>query len=148
MSKASSINEHFINIANKLVAEIEDEDDVDLIEITPYPPVFDFTEISLYDTAVLIRDLKPSSSCGGDGLTSQLIKSAGPSLIPVSCYIINRSIASSCMPSRLKTGCVTPLFKEGNPSDPCNYRLISVLPVLGKIIEHIIHNQLYSIYRD
>ena len=46
----------------------------------------------------------------------------------------------------LKIGFITPLFKDGNKLDPCNYCPISVLPVLGKIIERVIHSQLYSFF--
>ena len=35
-----------------------------------------------------------------------------------------------------------PLFKEGDASDPSNYRPISVLPTMGKLLERVAHNQL------
>ena len=119
-----------------------------LVEPIAYPPVFEFRPITLYDAAVLLRELKPSSSCGLDGLTARILKAAGPSIVPPLCHIINRSIESACMPSSLKIGCSTPLFKEGNASDPCNYRPVSVFPVVGKVIEWVAHTQLYSFYRD
>ncbi|PFX21450.1 RNA-directed DNA polymerase from mobile element jockey [Stylophora pistillata] len=47
-------------------------------------------------------------------------------------------------PTRWKTAKVTPLFKGGALSDPSNYRPISVLPVLSKIIERHMYNSLYA----
>ena len=38
---------------------------------------------------------------------------------------------------------MTPLFKQGVASDPSNYRPISVLPVVSKVIERHMHNSLY-----
>ena len=108
-------------------------DNVD--EITPHAPVFELKEISLEELAVLVRELKPSTSCGVDGLTARLIKQAGPALLPPLLHVINLSIKYSVFPDTWKIGCITPLFKEGNATDPSNYRPISILPCLGKIIE-------------
>ena len=115
------------------MAQFEEDEDEYVILITDqaYPQVFEFQEITLYETAILIRELKPSSSCGVDGLTARLIKAAGPSIILPLCHVINLCISQSHMPSMLKIGCITPLFKDGNKSDPSNYHPISVLPVLG-----------------
>ena len=43
-----------------------------------------------------------------------------------------------------KLGVVTPLFKEGDPTNPSNYRPISVLPSISKLLERLVHNQLYK----
>ena len=70
-NKVKSVNEYFINIANTFAAQIDDNDNyIALIEVVPYAPVFEFMTLTPYDTAVLIHDLKPSSSCGVDGLTA------------------------------------------------------------------------------
>ena len=39
---------------------------------------------------------------------------------------------------------VIPIFKSGSRDKPGNYRLISILPVLSKIYEKVVFNQLYS----
>ncbi len=62
------------------------------------PPVMELSEISDYDVAILIRDLKPSSSCEADGITAQLLKAAGPSIYPVIRHMINRSIITRQFP--------------------------------------------------
>ena len=46
--------------------------------------------------------------------------------------------------SPLETALVTPLFKKGDASDPSNYRLISVLTVLSRVVERYVHNSLYD----
>ena len=35
-------------------------------------------------------------------------------------------------------------LKEGLKSDPTNYRLFSVLPVVSKLLERVVFNQLYQ----
>ena len=58
--------------------------------------------------------------------------------------IINLSIKSCIFPDDWKIAKVTRVFKEGSKSGPNNYRPISVLPIVSKIIEKIIFNQLYN----
>ena len=84
----------------------------------------------------------PSSSCGVDGLTSRLIKTAGPSIMPHIHHVLNLCITQRCFPDRWKIGCVTPLFKEGDRFDASNYRPISILPSMGKVFERVMHTQL------
>jgi hypothetical protein len=43
-----------------------------------------------------------------------------------------------------KFGKITALFKSGNRSDPKNYRPITVLPTVSKILERALHCQLYK----
>ena len=52
--------------------------------------------------------------------------------------------AMTLFPSRWKTAEVTPIFKDGDPTDVTKYPPISVLPVLSKIAERQVHNALYS----
>ena len=43
---------------------------------------------------------------------------------------------------------ISPLFNRGNKQDPSNYRPISVLPTISKLLEKAVHMQLYSYLRD
>ena len=56
--------------------------------------------------------------------------------------IINQSLTSGIFPNSLKIAKVTPIFKKENNKLITNYRPISVLPVISKIFETIIHEQL------
>ena len=58
--------------------------------------------------------------------------------------LFNRSIDSSIFPLSWKFGKITALFKSGNRSDPNNYRPITVLPTVSKILERAVHCQLYN----
>ena len=50
----------------------------------------------------------------------------------------------SCFLDEWKTAEVVPLYKNGQRNTPGNYRPISVLPAISKIMERILYNQLYS----
>ena len=53
-------------------------------------------------------------------------------------------IDTGVYPGCLKVGRVIPIHKEGPLSDPNNYRLISLIPVIGKIFEKVLHSRLMS----
>ena len=56
--------------------------------------------------------------------------------------IINQSLTSRIFPNSLKIAKVTPIFRKENNKLITNYRPISVLPVISKIFETVIHEQL------
>ena len=57
---------------------------------------------------------------------------------------INNAINDCVFPNELKCADVTPVFKKGNKTDKSNYRPISILPVLSKVFERILYDQLYK----
>lgn len=50
-------------------------------------------------------------------------------------FICNKSISNNCFPNRWKAAKVSPLHKNGPHDDVNNYRLISILPILSKVLE-------------
>ena len=55
--------------------------------------------------------------------------------------LISKSIKYSTFPNDCKIAKLKPLFKRGSKTDPKNYHPISLLPLISKIIEKIIHDQ-------
>ena len=56
----------------------------------------------------------------------------------------NSSITQSDVPQSWKHFLVHPIRKSGSHSDPANFRPISIVPVISKIVERAVHQQLYS----
>ena len=59
-------------------------------------------------------------------------------------YIINLCLQSGSVPMEWKAAKIIPLFKSGSMVELDNYRPISILPVLSKILERIVYKQLLS----
>ena len=85
-----------------------------------------------------------------DGISSELLKLITNDISKCITVIINQSLTSGIFPNSLKIAKVTPIFKKENSKLITNYRPISVLPVISKIFESVIHEQLseYFIAND
>jgi hypothetical protein len=82
-----------------------------------------------------IRGLKANSCAGPDGLPALFFKNAANLIsFPLS-VIFNLSLQTGSLPDNWKTAAVTPVFKKGSPSDPSNYRPISLTCVACKLME-------------
>ena len=88
----------------------------------------------------------PTKSCELDPLPTFLLKQCIESFLPIITSIINKSIASSTVPDSFKTAIVRPLLKKPglDRENLKNYRPVSNLPFLSKILEKVIAIQLES----
>ena len=59
-------------------------------------------------------------------------------------HIINRSLASGIVPTEFKCGKVVPIYKSGNQTDIDNYRPITILPAISKVLEKCVYSQTMS----
>ena len=89
----------------------------------------------------MLSKLSKSKATGLDRITARLLREC-PDLIADSlCLIFNHSINSGVFPDEWKCSKVIPLFKQGKRHDPNNYRPISIIPVVAKVFERIIYDQ-------
>ena len=101
---------------------------------------FEFTYVTGYEVNIIIKDLKNSTKSSGDIPVKILKESEYSHLILSDC--INNAIDSCEFPDSLKTANITPVYKKDEKSDKANYRPISILPLLSKVFERVIYNQL------
>ncbi len=95
------------------------------------------------DTVILtIKSLKETKTVGSYGIPLRFLKDAMPVTILYITCIINTFLATSIFPKAWKHAMVVPLFKSGDINSVNNYRPISLLPIIAKILEKIVANQL------
>ena len=91
----------------------------------------------------IIKSLKSKKNCGNDQLTSKFFKSVAETIsVPIS-ILINISLETALVPNSLKLAKVIPIYKAKAKDDFSNYRPISILPSVSKILEKVIHKRLY-----
>ena len=138
------LNAHFVQVGPNLANSIPEANINFDKYITPSQHSFSLIEITDNIVYRLIQLMPLNKACGLDGISCRLLKEAAPVITTSLTYIINLSIRSGIFPDDWKIARVSPVFKEDVKSDPNNYRPISVLPIVSKLIERIVFNQLYS----
>ncbi len=101
------------------------------------------TNISAVEQLVIKSN---SASCTLDPIPTYLLKTLLPSLIQPITHIINRSLATGYVPQDLKVAAITPILKKPglDNTDLNNFRPISNLPFVAKILEKVVAAQLQS----
>ena len=112
--------------------------------ILPLPHVFSLTKMSNDIVLKLIQSIPLNKASGLHGISAKLLKEAGPIVSASLTYIINRSLTTGIFPNDWKVARVTPSYKDDVKTNPNNCRPISVLPIVSKLIERIVFNQLYA----
>ena len=104
-------------------------------------PIFELKEITLVTLEKYIRKLKGNRSSGIDQIDSYSLKLAGPHLEKVLLHLINLPIKNKSYPKAWKTQLVHPFYKKGDSSEGENYRPVSHIIEVSKIIEHAVFEQ-------
>lgn len=89
-----------------------------------------------------IKMLKLSSAVGWDNIPTTIIKKCSQLLASPLAHMCNLSLESGTFPSIFKKGIVCPIFKTGDKKLPSNYRPITLLTTLTKILEKIMNKRL------
>ena len=78
----------------------------------------------------------------------KLLKVIAPVIIKPLTLLINQVLNTGLFPDKLKIAKVIPIYKKGDPQLFENYRPISLLPTISKVLEKIIHKQLSSYFDE
>ena len=89
-----------------------------------------------------IKELKDSNAYGSDGIPTRFIKDSVYVIAFYLTIIINTSIVTGIYPSIWKHSLINPKHKKGDTDNPSNFRPLSILPVLSKILEKVVATQL------
>ena len=136
---ASYINDFFTKIGPDLAKNYNEEWKFYGNEVNEVIEDIVINERVVFD---LIRNIDISKSSGLDKISSSCLKDALLALLPQIIHIFKESFSTGIFPEKWKIATVVPIFKNGNKSDVSNYRPISLLPVPGKIFEHVLHDHI------
>ena len=92
--------------------------------------------------------MKNKQSAGHDDISNFILKGVISSIADPLAHIFNASILSGVFPEQMKIAKVIPLFKKGDKLDPSNYRPISLLSTLSKILEKIIFKRTMNFLKN
>lgn len=93
-----------------------------------------------------IKSLRANSAPGHDGIGPRVITTLVHQLAPLLSHLISVIFSSGVYPTTFKLAVISPIFKSGSRLQAENYRPISVLPVLNKVVERAIHTRILEFF--
>ena len=100
-----------------------------------------FSKIESDKVFKILKSLDESKAPDIDDLSGIFLKGGASLLAKSITQLCNLSISFSRFPDAWKIAKLKPLFKKGSKTDPENYRPISFLPLMPKVLERIVHEQ-------
>ncbi|KAJ8703937.1 hypothetical protein PYW07_013231 [Mythimna separata] len=90
----------------------------------------------------ILMNLKSDSAPGWDSISTKFLKFIRNEAVPIITHLANLCLQKGVFPAPLKQSVITPVYKGGDKDDVNNYRPISVLPSISKVLEKIINTRL------
>ncbi|KAK3524688.1 hypothetical protein QTP86_000793 [Hemibagrus guttatus] len=107
------------------------------------PSLMQLSTVAAEEVLQITRSCNPTT-CPLDPIPSAMLQTISPDLLPFITTVINGSLTSGHVPTVFKKARVIPILKKPalDPSDISNYRPVSLLSFLSKILERVVCNQL------
>ena len=102
------------------------------------------TPVTTAEISKILDKLLPKPSYGTDCISNKLLKEIGIFVVEPLQIIFNNSLEHGIFPDRMKRAKVIPLFKGNSRDIASNYRPISLLLTLSKILEKIMYTRVYN----
>ena len=145
---SNAFNKFFTDISIQLAHTIKTVQTSPMDLLAQFMPnvnsTFKFKDITENEVLKLISSISIGKATGCDNIQAKILKLSAPAIANSLCYILNLSLSSGKFPDDWKFARISPLFKKGSKSEAGNYRPVSVLPVVSKFMERIVHHQLYE----
>ena len=142
---ANMFNEYFVSIGNDLVNNVINNRNIDFLSYMENRTVnsFVFHGTDEFEIRKIIANFKNKSTTVNN-IPIFVIKKVSHVISSLLANIFNESIAYGLFPTKLKTGRVIPLHKNGSTTNIKNYRPITTLSVFSKIFEKLVHTRMTS----
>jgi hypothetical protein len=141
---ANRFNEFFTGIGEEISNSVPpvDKKPEDYVEYgRPIPPL-QLGNTTPEHIMKIIKKFQPKSSCDINGVSTKMIKFVGEQIAKPLAHIFNISLSTGNFPSKLKQCRVVPIFKAGDQLECDNYRPISMLSSISKVLEKIVADKL------
>lgn len=144
---ADFANSYFFNIGPQLSDLIcyNNNDYLKKLEDSYYNPISlnYFEPVTEKEILELVKNMDTSKSSNVKDINNKFLKLCLLSTTPQICYLFNLIFETAIIPPSWKYATIVPLFKEGKKTDIANYRPISLLSQLAKLLEKTLHTRMY-----
>ena len=140
--KATLLNNHF---AEQSELDVDDNRNPITNDNRRLVPSLDSITIAPSEVLNVLNSLDLNKSCGSDELPPKILKLVALLIYEPLTKLYNACLNAGVYPAIWKRANVHPIYKKkGSPSDLTNYRPISLLPCLSKLLGKIIFNHIYK----
>lgn len=137
---ASNFIDQVIGIRHECNSKIKIEENVNIKKSVLNS--FVYLPVTVAEVVKIIEEMDIRKSPGCDQIRVKDIKYCKTKVAPVLTKMINLSIFKSEIPDELKVSLVKPIHKSGNYLSYNNYRPISIMPTIEKILERCVSNRI------
>ena len=138
--------DHFANVSKTYSDKVQPP----RVLVETYNEKINMSNISMFlsptdreEIKSLIMNLPAKNSSGMDEISNNLLKKLCPSLLRPLEKIFNKSLNEGVFPELMKLADICPLFKSKLDNDANNYRPISPLMTISKVLEKIVYQRTY-----
>ena len=132
---ADTFNEYFGTIAQDLQSQIPETDLDPLTFLNKNDKSMYLYPMSTSEVIKILSQMKVKKSKKDSCPDYIFLKKINLIIAPILCNIVNICFQRGIFPNCLKIGCITPIFKKGNIYLVINYRPITVLILISKLLE-------------
>ncbi len=142
---ANVFNKYFTNIDPNLANSIGDANSSFETFVKSAKSKMDrFKLVSVGKVVRLLNGLSNGKAAGLDKISGKILKAAASTIAPSLIHIFNNGLISNCFPYEWKMARLVPIHKKCLRNLTENYRPISILPAISKIMERIMYDQIYQ----
>ena len=147
---SNSFNDYFTSIADNILKKRKYEGSKSFRDFLANRLIdnFVFKECDENEVKSIISSLNVSKSCGPNSIPTHILLLLKEYICQPLHKIFNLSLNIGQHPNILKISKTIPIFKKGSRLLVSNYRPISLLSNLNKILEKIVHDRVYTFLED
>ena len=90
--------------------------------------------------------LQTKKACGPDGIGPSVLQACASPLTPILHHLFSLSLKNGVVPTEWKLHAIAPVFKSGDKSNVKNYRPISPLSNISKVLERLVYKKVLDYY--
>ena len=140
-------NEEWVEHYKALLSEPPPTPPIDMLKefedmkAQPFFSELDF-KITVEEVRNAVSSLKNGKAAGPDRIKNEMLKASIPYMEEIYTQLFNNILLSGIYPSQWSMGFISNIFKDGDPTDPNNYRGITVNSSLAKVFSSVVNERL------
>ena len=137
----------YTNVAQNILNKNKYEGDGNFERFMPPPcpnTITEFAPVTAEEIQAILKKFDPNKSTGPSSIPSKFLHYMSDSLINPLLLIVTTVLSSGIHPDKLKISKVIPIYKKGSKLIAANYRPISLLSNINKLIEKIVFSRMFS----